>query len=65
MKNYIKRFVNEDEGIETIEFIGMVAVAALLVAIVASIGTSMKQKAVDAQTAADNLISSAFADLSG
>lgn len=50
MKKYIKNFVNEEEGIETIEFIGLVAVAAALIAIIANLGKEMFKTAQEAET---------------
>ena len=47
MKNYIKDFVKNENGIETIEFIAMVAVAAALVIVITGIGQSMASKATD------------------
>ena len=44
MWKYAKKFVTEDEGIETIEFVALLAVAAVLITIVAAIGSKMAAK---------------------
>lgn len=49
---YLKSFVKEENGIETIEFIGLVAVAAILIGVIVTIGTRMKSTA---DTASDSL----------
>lgn len=56
MKKYLESFVREDEGVETIEFIGLVAVAAVLIGVVATIGGKMKNTANSAQGAMDGAI---------
>lgn len=50
MKKYFKDFVAEDDGIETIEFIGLVAVAAVLIGIIITIASKMKDAATSAET---------------
>ena len=45
MKKYLSSFIHEDDGIETIEFIGLVAVAAVLIGVVITIGGRMKTTA--------------------
>ena len=49
MKDYAMQFVNEQDGIETIEFLGMIAVAALLIFAVLRIGSALRGKASDAK----------------
>ena len=49
MKDYARQFVNEQDGIETIEFLGMIAVAALLIFAVLRIGSALRGKATEAQ----------------
>lgn len=53
MKKYLKRFVKEEEGIETIEFVGLVAVAAILIGVVVQIGTKMNATAGKAKDKLD------------
>lgn len=47
--NYVKSFIKSESGIETIEFIGLVAVAAILIGVIVTIGTRMKDTADNAQ----------------
>lgn len=48
---YRKEFLKKEDGIETIEFVALLAVAAVLIGIVAKIGTTLAAKgnAVDGQ----------------
>lgn len=48
--NYVKSFIKSESGIETIEFIGLVAVAAILIGVIVTIGTRMKGTADNAQS---------------
>lgn len=41
MKKYVKDFIKQEDGIETIEFIALLAVAAVLIGIVTAIGTKL------------------------
>ena len=41
---YIQTFVKNEDGVETIEFIGLVAVAAVLIGVIASLGKKMKDE---------------------
>lgn len=50
---YLKSFVKEEDGIETIEFIGLVAVAAILIGVIVAIGTKMNGTAEKAQESLD------------
>ena len=50
MKKYLKDFFVKNEGVETIEFIALIAVAAALVIVIANIGGSMASSADDTQT---------------
>lgn len=45
-----KGFTQEEDGIETIEFIGLVAVAAVMIGVIISIATNMKETATTAQS---------------
>ena len=45
MKDYIRTFLEEDEGIETIEFLGMVIVAVALVTVIVTIGNKISKQA--------------------
>ena len=47
--NYLKSFFCEDDGVETIEFIALIAVAAVLVGVIISIGSTMTCSAKSAQ----------------
>ena len=47
--NYLKSFFFEDDGVETIEFIALIAVAAVLVGVIISIGSTMTSSAKSAQ----------------
>lgn len=47
--NYLKSFFCEDDGVETIEFIALIAVAAVLVGVIISIGSTMTNSAKSAQ----------------
>ena len=50
MWKYAKKFVTEYEGIETIEFVALLAVAAVLITIVAAIGSKMAAKGNEVET---------------
>lgn len=54
MSKYVKQFIKEEEGIETIEFIGLVAVAAVLIGVIATLGKSMKDRVTASQQKMDN-----------
>ena len=47
--NYLKSFFCEDDGVETIEFIALIAVAEVLVGVIISIGSTMTSSAKSAQ----------------
>ena len=47
--NYLKSFFCEDDGVETIEFIALIAVAAVIVGVIISIGSTMTSSAKSAQ----------------
>ena len=47
--NYLKSFFCEDDGVETIEFIALIAVAAVLVGVIILIGSTMTSSAKSAQ----------------
>ena len=47
--NFLKSFFCEDDGVETIEFIALIAVAAVLVGVIISIGSTMTSSAKSAQ----------------
>ena len=47
--NYVKSFIKSEGGIETIEFIGLVAVAAILIGVIVTIGTRMNTTAGNAK----------------
>lgn len=54
MKNYLKAFVKNEEGMETIEFVVILAIVAGLIAIISAVGATVRNKATDAQTAIEN-----------
>ena len=47
--NYLKSFFCEDDGVETIDFIALIALAAVLVGVIISIGSTMTSSAKSAQ----------------
>ena len=47
--SYMDKFVKDENGIETIEFIGLVAVAAILIGVIVAIGTRMNTTAGNAK----------------
>lgn len=51
--NYMKKFIKDEGGIETIEFIGLVAVAAILIGVIVTIGTRMNTTAGNAKDSLD------------
>lgn len=55
-KNYMKKFIKEEDGVETIEFLALIAVAAALVAIIAGIGAKMKSTADAASSKMDDAL---------
>lgn len=57
MKKYVKDFLNQNDGVETIEFIALIAVAALLVVAITSIGKSMKGNAEGAKAQMESALS--------
>lgn len=63
--SYMNSFFKEEEGIETIEFIGLVAVAAALIAIIARIGGSMVKKADQGEQNIDKAINDAINTYTG
>ena len=58
MKKLINQFLQNEEGVETIEFIALIAVAAALVVVIANIGGSMSQSANDTQQQMTNALES-------
>lgn len=61
MNKYIRDFLKEEDGAETIEWIALIAVAAALIGIITAISTKMKDSGAQADTA----ISDALAGLTG
>lgn len=49
MKKYFNRFVREEDGMETIEFVVILAIVAGLIAIISAVGTQVTEKATTAQ----------------
>lgn len=45
MRKYAKRFLGDENGIETIEFVALVAVAAVLIVVIVNIGKRMNKTA--------------------
>lgn len=58
MRKYAKKFVTEDEGIETIEFVALLAVAAVLITIVAAIGSKMAAKGNEVESSIGSALDS-------
>ena len=54
MKQYLKKFFDEADGIETIEFVALIAVAAELIVVIVRIGQSMQGTATKAETQIGN-----------
>lgn len=57
MKEYVKDFLKNDAGVETIEFIGLLCVGAALIGVVALIGGSMIKSAQNGKANIENAIS--------
>ena len=49
------RFVTEEDGIETIEFLGLVAVAVALVVVIAQVAGKIKDKSAETVSAIENI----------
>lgn len=45
MKGYFVHFIKDDDGMETIEFIAVLVVVAGLIAVIASLGASLNDRA--------------------
>ena len=58
MWKYAKKFVTEAEGIETIEFVALLAVAAVLITIVAAIGSKMAAKGNEVESSIGSALDS-------
>lgn len=58
MWKYAKKFVTEGEGIETIEFVALLAVAAVLITIVAAIGSKMAAKGNEVESSIGSALDS-------
>lgn len=54
MRKYAKRFLGDENGIETIEFVALVAVAAVLIVVIVHIGKRMNGSAKKASGKIDN-----------
>lgn len=63
MTQYIKNFIIEESGVETIEWVGVLAVAAGLIAVIAKVGSSMKRKEIKANGLLDHTVENSL-DLS-
>lgn len=44
MKNYLQQFIREEKGVETMEWIAIISVTAVLIVIVAKCGKKMSSK---------------------
>ena len=60
MFKYLNNFFSKEDGVETIEFIGVLAVGAGLIAAIAGIAGAMGDKVTDSQTAIDGAIQTAL-----
>lgn len=49
MRKYIDSFIKEEDGMETIEFVVILAIVAGLIAIISAVGSTVRQKATEAQ----------------
>ena len=58
MKDYMKCFIKQEDGVETIEFIGLVAVAAVLIGVIVSIGSKMATSATDSEAELNSALDS-------
>ena len=50
MKDSLRKFITIEDGIETIEFLGLIVVAVALVVVVNLVGEATKKKVEDAST---------------
>ena len=50
LKKAVRDFISQEEGIETIEFLGLIAVAIALLVIVKLVGDATKKKVEDASS---------------
>lgn len=60
MFKYINNFIKENDGVETIEFIGVLAVGAGLIAAIATVATGMKGKVSGAKSSISKSIQGAL-----
>lgn len=49
MKKYMNSFIKEEDGMETIEFVVILAIVAGLIAIISAVGGQVRDKAGEAQ----------------
>lgn len=54
MRNYLKAFIKKEDGMETIEFVVILAVVAGLIVIITGVGATVRNKATDAQEVINN-----------
>ena len=54
MRNYLKAFIKKEDGMETIEFVVILAVVAGLIVIITGGGATVRNKATDAQEVINN-----------
>lgn len=50
-------FIRQEEGVETIEYIALVAVAAILISIIVAVSITLKEKATSAKNTIDQELS--------
>ena len=60
MFKYINNFIKENDGVETIEFIGVLAVGAGLIAAIASVASGMSGKVSGAKSSISKSIEKAL-----
>lgn len=64
MKNKLINFIKDEDGAETIEFIGLICVAAALIVVIINIGSSISEYAHNAQntmeTELDSVINKSY-----
>ena len=54
MRKYINSFIREEDGMETIEFIVILATVSGLIAVISAVGVTVRKKADEANTEITN-----------
>ena len=50
MRKYINSFIKDEKGMETIEFVVILAIVAGLIAVISAVGVTVRKKADEANT---------------